>query len=180
MVVGTRGTHMVIAVLADIVEVLFGQVSKLRCGLGRAVAGGSVCAYIVFATSTDALLCVYCTLQLGHRLSLANCSEENGLELVHARVREEQGGVIVRDDRRRGHCGARQPGQRDQDEVKPMHMVLLKTAMPKTSYSSARTATGANGNASRAEEGQRATYRSNGPSPRKSPRRSCGRGARST
>jgi hypothetical protein len=75
-------THMVVAVLADIVEI------------------------IVFATCTDALLCVYRTLQLGQRLSLANCPKKDGLELVHARIRKEQGGVIVRDDRGRGYCGA--------------------------------------------------------------------------
>jgi hypothetical protein len=73
---------MVVAVLADIVEV------------------------IVFTTCTDALLCVYRTLHLGQWLSLSNCPKEDGLELVHARIRKEQGGVIVRDDRGRGHCGA--------------------------------------------------------------------------
>ena len=50
------------------------------------------------------LLCVNRTLQLGHILRLANGAQEDGLELVHARIREEQCGVIVRDDRRRGDC----------------------------------------------------------------------------
>ena len=90
---------MVVAVLADIVKV------------------------IVFATCADALsqsaeppnqevqrpiylLRVYRALQLGQRFGLANRPEKDRLELVHARVREQESGVIVRDDRGRRHCGA--------------------------------------------------------------------------
>jgi len=79
--------------------------------------------YIVFATCADALrqevsilepplpeqtpnhlLSINCALELRKFLGLANCSQEDGLELVHARVGEQQGGVIVRHDRRRGDC----------------------------------------------------------------------------
>ena len=66
---------VVIAILADIVEI------------------------VVFATSTNTLLTVDSGLHAGHRIGLSNGAEEDGLELVHARIGEEQGGVIVRDDR---------------------------------------------------------------------------------
>jgi hypothetical protein len=66
---------VVVAILADIVEV------------------------VVLATSTDTFLTVDSGLEAGHRIGLANGAEEDGLELVHASIGEEQGGVIMRDDR---------------------------------------------------------------------------------
>lgn len=41
---------------------------------------------------------------MGHVIALVDGSEEDGLELVHARIGEEQGGVIVRDDGGRRDC----------------------------------------------------------------------------
>jgi hypothetical protein len=64
---------VVVAVLADIVEI------------------------VVLATGANTLLGVDSTLQAGHRIGFANDTEKDGLELVHARIGEEQGGVIVRD-----------------------------------------------------------------------------------
>jgi hypothetical protein len=92
---------MVVAVLADIVEIIV--LATSADALSKKLAGApehNAELYVVH------LLCVDGTRDLGQRLSLANCAEEDGLELVHARVREEQGGVIVRDDRGRWHCGA--------------------------------------------------------------------------
>src|SRR5699024_117823 len=43
-------------------------------------------------------------LEARHGVRLANGAEEDGLELVHARVGEEERGVIVGDDGARGHC----------------------------------------------------------------------------
>lgn len=83
-------------------------------------------AYIVLATGADTLytlsalckffahvsldidsaylLSVNGTLQLGQVIGAGDGSEEDGLELVHAGIGEQQGGVIVRDDRRRWNC----------------------------------------------------------------------------
>lgn len=70
---------VVVAILANIVEI------------------------IMFATSADALLTVHSTLQLRHWVRLADSAQEDGLELVHARVGEQQSRVIVGDDGRAGH-----------------------------------------------------------------------------
>jgi hypothetical protein len=51
-------------------------------------------------------------LEAGHGIRLANGAEEDGLELVHARIGEEQGGVIVRDDGGGGDCIGEEPCQR--------------------------------------------------------------------
>lgn len=116
-------TYVVVAVLADIVEILF-RVLLAMVLVSQGLEEGAR-THIVFATGANALsqsvskgssttislqttryhlLCVNRTLQLGHILRLANGAQEDGLELVHARIREEQCGVIVRDDRRRGDC----------------------------------------------------------------------------
>lgn len=50
------------------------------------------------------LLGVDSTLEVGHFVALVDGAQENGLELVHTSVGEEQGGIIVGHDRRRGHC----------------------------------------------------------------------------
>ena len=92
---------MVVAVLADIVEVVV--LATSTDALPKKLAGApkhNAELYVIHLLRVDG------TRDLGQRLSLANCPEEDGLELVHARIREEQGGVIVRDDRGRWHCGA--------------------------------------------------------------------------
>jgi len=81
----------------------------------------------MFASSTDALvredisnldlqtlvigeeylLGIGSTLQVRHIIRLSNGSEEYGLELVHAGIGEEKGGVIVRDDGGGGDCRRR-------------------------------------------------------------------------
>ena len=91
---------MVVAVLADIVEIIvFATCTDALPELAQAPK-------LVISDCAIHLLCVYRTLQLGQRLGFANCPKKDGLVLVHARIRKEQGGVIVRDDRGRGHCGA--------------------------------------------------------------------------
>jgi hypothetical protein len=70
---------VVVAVLADIVEI------------------------VVLATGADDLLGVDSALQVEHGIGLVDGAQEDGLELVHARIGEEQGRVIVRDDGTRGH-----------------------------------------------------------------------------
>ena len=54
----------------------------------------------MLSTSAYTLLSIGRTLQLGHIIRTSNGSQEYGHELVHARIGEEQGGVIVRDNRR--------------------------------------------------------------------------------
>lgn len=49
------------------------------------------------------LLSIDGALETGHRVRLPDCAQEDGLELVHARIGKEQGGVVVRHDRARGH-----------------------------------------------------------------------------
>lgn len=64
------------------------------------------------------LLGIDSTLQIGH-LGVASRAQEDGLELVHAGIGEEQRRVIVRDDRRRGdwsgvsHCRKKNHGNID-------------------------------------------------------------------
>lgn len=70
---------MMVAVLADIVEI------------------------VVLATGADAFLAVDSTLQLIKRVRLGDGAEEDGLELVHASIGEEEGRVIMRDDGGGGH-----------------------------------------------------------------------------
>ena len=71
---------MVVAVLADIVEV------------------------VVLAAGANALLGIGSALPGGHCIGLVDGAQEDGLELVHASIGEQERGVIVRDDRGGGHC----------------------------------------------------------------------------
>jgi hypothetical protein len=47
-------------------------------------------------TCPDALLAVACTLELAHVTVWVNCAQEHRLELVHASIGEQQGGVVQR------------------------------------------------------------------------------------
>lgn len=53
---------------------------------------------VVLSTGADALLAVRSALQIGLFASRVNLAQEDGLELVHTRVGELQGGVIVGND----------------------------------------------------------------------------------
>lgn len=53
---------------------------------------------VVLAAGADTLLGVGSALEGGHAVGLVDGAEEDGLELVHAGIGEEEGGVIVRDD----------------------------------------------------------------------------------
>jgi hypothetical protein len=51
---------------------------------------------VMLSSSTDALLRVCCTLQISERAFRIDCSHEDRFELVHARIREEESWIIVR------------------------------------------------------------------------------------
>jgi hypothetical protein len=87
---------MVVAVLANIVEIIV--FATCTNALSQRSQHQTIPRRVVEKPAAH-LLCIDRTLQLAHRLSLANCPKEDGLELVHARIREEEGGVIVRDNR---------------------------------------------------------------------------------
>mmetsp|Transcript_118021 Transcript_118021/g.252066 ORF Transcript_118021/g.252066 Transcript_118021/m.252066 type:complete len:694 (-) Transcript_118021:302-2383(-) len=55
---------------------------------------------VVFASGTDALLRVRCALQLRKGVRRVDLPNKDGLELVHASVDEEKGGIVVRHHRR--------------------------------------------------------------------------------
>jgi hypothetical protein len=50
------------------------------------------------------LLRIHRSLQLCHIICLAYCPQENGLELVHTSISEQQGWIIVGDHGGRRHC----------------------------------------------------------------------------
>lgn len=50
---------------------------------------------IVFATSADTLLCVGGTGELAKGCCRISCAKEDRLVLIHARIREEQRGIVV-------------------------------------------------------------------------------------
>ena len=52
---------------------------------------------IMFATCTDTLLGVDCPLPLGHVTVGVHGTNKDGLELVHSRVGEQQGGIVQGD-----------------------------------------------------------------------------------
>lgn len=51
---------------------------------------------IMLASSTDTLLRVHSSLEIGERALRIHCTHENRLELVHTRIREQKSGIIVR------------------------------------------------------------------------------------
>mmetsp|Transcript_15095 Transcript_15095/g.34703 ORF Transcript_15095/g.34703 Transcript_15095/m.34703 type:complete len:244 (+) Transcript_15095:2211-2942(+) len=53
---------------------------------------------VVLASRADALLGVACSLERCERTLGVNGAHEDGLELVHPCVGEEQGGIVIRDD----------------------------------------------------------------------------------
>lgn len=57
-----------------------------------------------FESYVPYLLRVHRSLQLRHVIGLANRAQEDGLELVHPSIREEEGWIIVGYHRGRGHC----------------------------------------------------------------------------
>jgi hypothetical protein len=58
---------------------------------------------VVLAAGANAFLTVHGTLQLCHGIGLPDRAQEDGLELVHASIGEQEGGIVVGDDGRAGH-----------------------------------------------------------------------------
>ena len=56
---------------------------------------------IMLSSCSNALLGVDSSLPLGHVTVRVNCAHEDGLELVHPGIGEQEGGVIQRDGRGR-------------------------------------------------------------------------------
>ena len=54
----------------------------------------SCCLLPVILTCPDALLAVACTLEFAHVAVGVDCAQEHWLELVHASIGEQQGGVV--------------------------------------------------------------------------------------
>ena len=54
---------------------------------------------VMLSAGADTLLGIHSTLQACEVRAWICSAQENWLELVHARIGEQQGGVIVRDDR---------------------------------------------------------------------------------